>query len=410
MGQPTALISGAGIAGCAVANWLAAAGWRPTLVERAPQPRVGGYVIDFWGLGYDLSTRMGLGAAVEAAGYHVKEMSVADDQGRTLARMDVKLLDALTEGRYVSLPRGDLARLLLEAARPNAEMIFGDEIETVSPTEDAIEVRLAGGGGGRFDLVIGADGLHSNLRRRMFGPDQRYEKPLGYAVAVFEAEGYRPRDPDVYRIHSKPGRMVGRFTLRGDRTVFMFVFAHRAALPTDLAKQKALLTETYRDDRWELPEILGRLAEAETLYLDAVNQVVAPQWSKGRAVLLGDAAACVSLLAGQGSALAMIAAYVLAGEIASARGDLPAALQRYERRLRPLFEAKQTGAVKFAGALAPRTPAGLWFRNQVIKLLAAPGVARLVLGREILDPLTLPEYPELGPPRGGAWHAGSTTT
>jgi 2-polyprenyl-6-methoxyphenol hydroxylase-like FAD-dependent oxidoreductase len=393
MPPKTVLISGAGIAGPAAAFWLNAAGWKTTIVERAPGPRDGGYVIDFWGLGYDLAERMGLLDEIERVGYHAREVRVVGDHGERLAGFGTRVFDELTGGRFVTLARRDLSRLLLAAAAPATEVIFGDEIVALSQHADGVDVRLRGGSVRRFDLVVGADGLHSQVRRLAFGPDEPFEKRLGYVVAAFEAQGYRPRDPDVYVMYGRPGRMIGRFTLSDDQSLFLFVVAFEGALPTTLDAQKALLRSLYRTDGWESAEILRRLETTQELYIDQVSQIVAPSWSSGRVVLVGDAAFCPSLLAGQGSALAIVAAYVLAGELARSPGGVDEALAAYERLLRPYIATKQAGAARFAGAFAPRSRFGLWFRNLVIRSLALPGFAKFTIGREIIDRLALPDYP-----------------
>jgi 2-polyprenyl-6-methoxyphenol hydroxylase-like FAD-dependent oxidoreductase len=389
-----ALISGAGIAGPAAAWWLQAAGWETTIVEQAPALRQGGYAIDFWGLGYDLAERMGLRDAIEAAGYHVRELKMVGDRGQRLAGFGVSVFDELTGGRYVTIARSDLSRLIM-AAQASTSVRFGDEIAALAQDARGVDVTFASGDAGRYDLVIGAGGLHSGVRRLVFGPDEQFEKPLGYAVAAFEADGYRPREPDVYVMHGAPGRLVGRFTLHEDRSLFLFVFTLDGEVPDSLEAQRALLRSVFGGDGWETAEILRRMDEADDLYLDRVSQIVAPAWSRGRVALLGDAAFCVSLLAGQGSALAIVAAYVLAGELARSSGDVGSALAEYERRLRPYIEEKQAGAVRFAGAFAPRTAFGVWFRNLVIRALRVPGLARFVIGRELADNLPLPDYPAL---------------
>lgn len=384
------MISGAGIGGPTLAYWLKAGGFTPTLVERASALRAGGYVIDFWGLGYDIAQRMGLGQQINRVGYHVREMRIVDDHGRRVAGFGTKVFDELTGGRYVTLARSDLSRLLFEKAA--ADTIFDDEITSIQEQSDGVEVEFRRSDKCRFDLVVGADGLHSNVRRIVFGPEQQVEKCLGYAVAAFEAKGYRPRDEDIYLMYGWPGQMVGRFTLREDRTLFLFVFATSDYLPTALDQQKAILLERYRDGLWECPLILEQMSRTSELYLDTVSQIMMPRWSRGRVVLLGDAACCVSLTAGQGSALAMISAYVLAGELLGSGGNYPEAFRNYEAVLRDYIYGKQQGAERFAGAIAPRTRGGLWFRNQVVKALAIPGLARLSVGRDIIDTLRLPTY------------------
>jgi 2-polyprenyl-6-methoxyphenol hydroxylase-like FAD-dependent oxidoreductase len=398
MPQRTALISGAGIAGPASAFWLNAAGWRTSIVERAPKLRSGGYVIDFWGLGFELADRMGLRDGIERVGYHMKEVRVVGEHGERLAGFGLSAFDALTGGRFITLPRSELSRVILDRAAPPTTVRFGDEITGLAQGAEGVDVTFASGASGRYDLVIGAGGLHSGVRRLVFGPDEQFEKPLGYAVAAFEADGYEPRDPDIYMMYGRPGRMIGRFTLRANRSLFLFIFRSDRKLPATLAEQKSFLNAIYGDDGWEAPQILQRLASTDDLYLDRVSQIIAPTWSKGRVALLGDAAFCVSLLAGQGSALAIVAAYVLAGELARSGDRIEEALASYERQLRSYVSTKQAGAVRFAGAFAPRTRFGVWFRNLVMSALAVPGVAKFAVGREITDRLNLP-YDPLDPTR-----------
>lgn len=387
------LISGAGIAGPTLAYWLKAAGFEPTLIERAPVLRANGYVIDFWGLGYDIAERMGMLPDINRNGYHVREMRIVDDTGRGLAGFGTKVFTELTGGRYVTLQRSELSRLLFEKIQGRVESIFGDEIVALCEEPDGVRVVLKHAGERWFDLVIGADGLHSVVRRLAFGPQSSFEKHLGYAVAAIEVRGYRPRDGDVYLMYNRLGRMIGRFTLHDDRTLFLFVFAvEDACLPARLDAQKTMLREIYRHGGWECPEILAELDRADELYFDRVSQIRMQNWTRGRVALVGDAAFCVSLLAGQGSALAMISAYVLAGELAAAHGRYQQAFVRYDAMLRSYIDAKQRGAERFAGAVAPKTSAGLVFRNMVIKAFAIPGLARLAVGRDIADVLQLPEY------------------
>ena len=392
MSGKTVLIAGAGIAGPTLAYWLKAGGFEPTLIERAPALRSGGYVIDFWGLGYDIAERMGLIAEINRVGYHMRELRIVGDRGQRITGFGADVFRELTGGRYVSLARSDLSRLLFEKARDSTEIIFDNEIVGLRELDDGVEAQLRDGTR-RFDLVIGADGLHSAVRELTFGPQSRFEKHLGYRVAAFEAAGYRPRDENIYVMRGQPGRMVGRFALHGERTLFLFVFtADGAEHPMTLDGQKAMLRARFGDDGWECARILDALERTDELYFDRVSQIRMESWTKGRVALVGDAAFCVSLLAGQGSALAMISAYVLAGELAKADGDHEQAFARYESFLRGFIEGKQRGAQRFAGAFAPRTPAGLWFRNLMIKAFSIPGLARFAVGRDITDSLALPEY------------------
>ena len=238
----------------------------------------------------------------------------------------------------MTVARSDLSRLLFRKIGATTEVIFGDEVVALEEHSDGVMVEFKHAGRRRFDLMVGADGLHSNVRPLVFGPQSEFEKPLGNAAAAFEARGYRPRDENVYVMNNRPGRIVGRFVLRDDLTLFLFVFADDIALqPAQLAlsAQKAILRERYGHGKWECPRILGELDRTQELYFDRISQIRMEAWSRGRVGLVGDAAFCVSLAAGQGSALAMTAAYVLAGELAQAQGRHDEAFARYEGSCAP---------------------------------------------------------------------------
>ena len=246
-----------------------------------------------------------------------------------------------------------------------------------------------------FDLVIGADGLHSTVRDLVFGPERQFEKQLGYRVASFEVEGYRPRDELVAVTYSTPGRQVGRFALRGDRTMFSFIFrGERLTSPEPLnaKERKAVLHQVFADAGWECPQILQAMDQVSDVYYDRVSQIRMDGWSKGRVMLIGDAAACVSLLAGEGAGLAMTEAYVLAGELNRAGHDYQAAYRRYEQLLRPFVEDKQKSVRYFASAFVPKTRVGVWIRNQVTKLMAFPPLAQYLFVRKLRDDFDLPDY------------------
>lgn len=387
------LISGAGLAGPALAYWLNQSGYAVTLVEKAPALRKGGYVIDFWGLGYDLAERMGLLAEIRKVGYQVQEMKIVGDRNEKRAGFGTRVFEELTGGRYTTLSRSDLSRLLFETIKDCTAVLFDTEVIALRQNGNGVDVEFSNGSADTFDLVIGADGLHSGVRRLAFGLQSLFEHHLGYCVAAFETQGYPLREEDVYLMYCQPGRMVGRFALHGDRTLFLFVFASQAdTFPQTLEEQKAALDDAYRGGKWETAAILDILADTESLYFDRVSQIRMPTWSHGRVALCGDAAFCVSLLAGQGYALAMVAAYVLAGELKRANGDHRVAFVRYERVLRDYIALKQQGAERFAGAIAPKTWFGLWFRNMIVHTMRIPGIAKLAIGREMIDRLMLPDY------------------
>ena len=322
-------------------------------------------------------------------------MRVVNSHGRRVGGFDVDIFRQLTRGRYVSIPRSSLSRLIYRKIEGRHEVIFGDSITSIGQTGDSVEVAFEHGSARRFDLVVGADGLHSKVRELAFGSEASFEKCLGYTVAAFEVSGHRPNDQGVYVSYVVPGKQVGRFSLRDDRTLFLLIFAtdrDEQSQPHDVSARKALLRAEFDDIGWECPQILAALEECNELYFDRVSQIRMDSWTRGRVTLLGDAAFCPSLLAGQVSALAMIAAYVLAGELGEDADLSLDGLQRYEQLLRPFMSAKQKAAAQFARSFAPRTRMGVLLRNQITRALTIPFVARLVLGGSLLDRIDLPEY------------------
>ena len=401
MKNPNILISGAGIAGPTLAYWLQRHGFNPTLVESATQLRSGGYVIDFWGTGYDVAERMGIVPRLKTLGYDVQEVLAVDSDGKRIAGFSVDVVREAIEGRYTSIARGDLAQAIYQALEGRVETLLGDRIRSLEQSANGVEVTFEHSPARRFDLVIGADGLHSGVRELAFGPQQQYEKFLGYSVAAFEAAGYRPRDEQVYVGYNQPGKMIARFTLRDDRSMFMAVCASDGPAPradgqanheeSDRAVRQ-FIHEQFDHAGWESREIMAAMDRSGDLYFDRVSQIRMDSWSKGRVALIGDAAACPSLLAGEGSALAMTEGYVLAGELATAGGDHGVAFDRFEQRLRKFIEGKQHDAANFAGAFAPRTAFGLFVRNLVTRAMGFAPVAKLVMERSLVDRFALPDY------------------
>ena len=389
------VINGAGIAGPALAYWLERSGHEVVLVEKAPHFRTGGYVVDFWGVGYTVAERMGILPEVRERGYRSRELRAVDRRGRKVSGFSTDFLFQSMKDRFTSVPRGDLALAIYRTIEKRVETLFENSISAIDQGPAGVQVRFEHGAARDFDLVIGADGLHSTVRELVFGPESQFEKPLGYRVAVFEVEGYRPRDELVYVTYTTPGRQVGRFSLRGDRTMFGLLFRSEMMTgrePLNAIERKAALRQVFADAGWECAHILQAMDQVSDVYYDRVSQIRMEAWSKGRVALIGDAAACVSLLGGEGAGLAMAEAYVLAGELDRSGHDCQAAFRRYEELLRPFAEARQKSARYFAAALVPKTRLGLWIRNQAMKLMALPAVAHYLLGRELRDDFNLPTY------------------
>ncbi|UJP10159.1 FAD-binding domain [Microbacterium sp. KUDC0406] len=388
------LIVGAGIAGPTLAYWLARTGHEPTIVERAPQLREGGYVVDFWGTGYDVAERMGIVPRLLDEGYRFRELREVDSRGRRVSHLDpLRLIDA-AHGRYVSIARSDLARAIYDAVPGGVETIFDDTVTQLHDDGHRVQVEFLHAPPREFDLVIGADGLHSRVRTLSFDPEQQVERYLGITVAAFDIPGYRPRDELVAVTHTEVGAQALRIALRDDSTMVCFMFRHEGDLPLDdVEAQQTLLRGRLGGMGWEVPEILDRMQAAGTFYMDRASQIRLPTWSHGRIALVGDAAACPSLLAGQGSALAMVEAYVLAMALQDAQGDHAAAFAAWEQRLAAVVRGKQDAAIGLGAAFAPRNRMQLWLRNGVLGLMGIPFIANLAMGRSLRDPIDLPPVP-----------------
>jgi 2-polyprenyl-6-methoxyphenol hydroxylase-like FAD-dependent oxidoreductase len=391
----TVLISGAGIAGCCLAWWLQRYGYAVTLVEQAPEARAGGYVIDFWGLGYRVAEKMGLLDELRRCDLDVAQFRVVDGSGRQISGFNQGALKGLTGGRIMSLPRSAVALALYEAVKDRVAVRFDEGVTGLRDGSDGVDVTFRRGEAQRFDLVVGADGLHSAVRRLAFGDEAPFERFLGYYVAAFTAPGYPHRDRHAYVTYGEPGRQIWRITLDDTTAVFLLVFAEAdpKAIPLhDAARQKEILTGLYRQSGWEAKEMLRALETTDDLYFDRVSQISMPQWTKGRIALIGDACACPSLLAGEGSAMAMAEAYTLAGELHAAGDDHAAAFQSYERRLRPYVERKQKGARGFATSFVPKSALGLWLRNTAINVATGLGLTKMLFGAQLNDDFELADY------------------
>ena len=391
----TILISGAGIAGPTLAYWLCRFGFTPTLIEHAPELRTGGYIMDFWGAGFDVAERMRLIPQLRQAGYDLRALRIVDERGRRVGGFCTGRFGRVLRQRYLSILRGDLVAQIYAKLEGRVETLFGDSIRALSENEAGIEVEFDDATPRRFDLVVGADGLHSQVRGLIFGPEAQHEIYLGYCAASFAAEGYPHRDADVYVAYCEPGKQVARFALRDDRTVFFLVFAVDAKPAVDRhnsARRREILDRLLGGAGWECQQISRSLDRSSDLYFDAVSQIRLDGWHRGRVALIGDAAFCPSLLAGQGSSLAMASAYVLAGELRRAGGNFRAAYPAYQALMKPFIDRKQRQAVGFARQFAPRTRLGLAARNALSRLLGVPLIGDLMVKQMFADRIDLPEY------------------
>jgi 2-polyprenyl-6-methoxyphenol hydroxylase-like FAD-dependent oxidoreductase len=339
------LVAGASIAGPALAHWLCRRGAEVTVVEQAPELRPGGQAVDARGVAKEVIRRMGLDGAVRAActdtagaytvdvNGNVVETYRADDDGGDGYIADIEIL------------RGDLSQVLYDDTRDGVEYVFGDRIAELTQDADGVDVTFAGGGRRRFELVVGADGLHSALRAMVFGPRERYLRHLGLVLAFYTVPNEFGVDRWLIDYQDQTsGRSAGLRPLR-DATRAMAMFSFPAADfdidHRDVEGHKRLLREQVAGLGWLTPRILAHLDDAPDFYLDQVAQVVMGRWSDRRVGLIGDAAFSSSPMSGQGTGLALVGAYLLAGELAAAGWDPDAGFARYEARMRSFVEANQ---------------------------------------------------------------------
>ncbi|MEV4469869.1 FAD-dependent monooxygenase [Nonomuraea sp. NPDC049504] len=356
MRNTNVLISGASIAGPALAHWLIRYGFAVTVVERAPSLRLGGQAVDFKGATHrTVLSRMGILDDVRRLQTGGSDQEIVDAAGRRLT-----VIPGEFTGGDVEITRGDLSRLLYERTAPACEYVFGDSITSLTETRDGVHVTFERAAPRTFDLVVGADGIHSNVRRLAFGPEEEFVRFLGHYYALVET-GLDFGEPA--KMYNEPGRMVA---VGGTKAPAFFVFASEALEYDryDAEQQKKLLGRAYAGMGWRVPEIMDAVRDAREVYFDSLSQVRIDRYSQGRLVLLGDAA-YGNTLGGFGTGLAVVGAYVLAGELAAAGGDHRAAFAEYERQFRPYAKiAKNGNAGPF---LAPGSPAKMRLRNWTFK-------------------------------------------
>lgn len=400
------LISGASIAGPALAYWLRRYGFRPTVVERAPRLREGGQAIDLRGAARDAAERMGIMPQVRQAHTGARGMAMVDRDNRRLASMGSDLLgDSGGLIADIEILRGDLAHILYEASQDGVEYIFGDSIASLALDDDGVTVTFEHAAPRRFDLVVGADGVHSMVRSLAFGNEARFVRPLGAQVAVFGATTSLKMDgwELMYRIPGKrgaPGKTAALYPLKQPgqaRAMFYFVPPSVEYDRHNVEEQKRLVAEAFAGEGWQVPEMLRAMWEAQDFYFDSVNQVHMSHWSAGRVALLGDAGYCPSPMTGLGTSLALVGAYVLAGELAVSDGDYAVAYARYEREMRPYVEKAQAQTKGAFGFLMPKSHRQAWMLETMFRMLPylpwrgliAAGVAKAA------NAVTLKDYPHM---------------
>ncbi|QNE20591.1 monooxygenase [Kribbella qitaiheensis] len=378
MTTKTVLISGAGVGGPTLAYWLARHGFRPTVVERSAGLRSSGNPVDVRGPAVRVVQQMGVMEQLRQAATSVTALSFVNDGGREVGRVNLRAMQRAGRSQEVEVTRTDLARVLYDASRDSAEYLFDDTITALSQDAEGVDVTFENAAPRRFDLVIGADGLHSMVRRLAFGAERDFVRHMGLYVATMQLGGPAESERDVL-LFNTPGRMVSVHPVRG-QALAAFIFRSPAVKGfdhRDLAQHRQILTDAYEGDGWRVPELLERAQVAEDIWLDAVSQVRLDSWANARIALLGDAASSVSLF-GDGSTLALAGAHTLAEELAATPGDPASAFARYETRHRKLVDPRQGNVAVAAGLMVPASRTGIVARNLATRLWpAAAGVSWL---------------------------------
>lgn len=401
MPKPRVLISGASIAGPALAFWLHRYGFEPTVVERAPELRLGGQNIDVRGAGREVSRRMGIEDSIRAATTGEVGTRFLGPGGKTVAEFPAGTTDSGGATAELEILRGDLAEILVSSSQPNTDYRFGDRIASIHEEADGVTVGFDNAPDERFDLVVAADGIGSSTRQLVFGNEADI-RSLGLEI-TYATIPRTAADDDWWRWYNAPG---GRsITLRPDSqgtiraALNLITDRNRQDVGADRrtpAQQRARLRAQFGDAGWEAQRILAGIDDADDLYFESIGQVHAPRWSSGRVALLGDAAYCASPVSGMGTSLALTGAYVLAGELAAHRHHRDA-FAGYERIMRPYVAQAQQLPPGTPRAANPQSRLGIAAFGVALKVAATPFIGKL--GDRFFTPpadkIELPDYSHL---------------
>jgi 2-polyprenyl-6-methoxyphenol hydroxylase-like FAD-dependent oxidoreductase len=363
------LISGGGIAGLTLAIALKRRGFDPVVIEKEPGPRREGYMMDFFGTGWDVAERMGLIDDLHAVRYPIDALDFVNGAGKPYMHMPIERVRNALANRYVYLRRQDLERILAEHARKvGVTPHYGRSLAALTDRADAVHVRFTEGAADEFALVVGADGVHSRVRELVFGEERQFARFLGLYVAAFHVMRDRLPVTRAAMIYEEPDQLSMIYPLDADRLDATFVFRHGEMGHLPQSERLAFLRERMRGAGWIVADVLAACPAEAPVFFDSVTQIVMPQWHRGRVALIGDAGGCLTLLAGQGSHMAMAGGYVLAEELARGQ-DHVAAFTAYQKFLKPAVDKKQKDAARFAPLFVPKPNSRPWLRQLAIRLL-----------------------------------------
>uniref|UniRef100_UPI001908E92A FAD-dependent monooxygenase n=1 Tax=Streptomyces adelaidensis TaxID=2796465 RepID=UPI001908E92A len=366
------LISGASVAGPTLAFWLNRYGFAVTVVERAGALRGGGYPIDVRGTALEVVRRMGILPRLRDAHIDLRRLTFLDGDGSEVASVNPHSVTGGVAGRDVEVRRGDLTDALYTAVRDDVEFLFDDCIDTLDQSGLGVDVTFRGGSRHTFDMVFGADGLHSRTREFLFGPEEQFHRYLGYCFAGFTMRNTFGLSHETM-MWNAPGRAAALYAVGDNDEVHAFLnFAHPEP-PFDAFRnpeaQRDLVSAVFADAGWEVPGMLAAMRDADDLFFDGVSQIRMPRWSSGRVALVGDAAYAPSFLTGQGSSLALVGAYMLAASLADQDRDHAAGFAAYEHGTREFVTVNQEQVGEGDATLLPTTARALEQRNDMLRNL-----------------------------------------
>jgi 2-polyprenyl-6-methoxyphenol hydroxylase-like FAD-dependent oxidoreductase len=386
MNRNRILVSGAGIAGLTLAIQLKQSGFEPLVIERERAPRNAGYMMDFFGSGWDVASRLGLIERLRAVRYPIEALGFVGADGEPYLKVPVARIRDALGGRYMYLRRPDLEQALLERAREaGIDIRYGTWLHALNEFDDCVHATFVGGATDNFALVIGADGAHSGVRRLAFGPERRFARFLGLYVAAFHLGDGAGRLGGLCKLYEETNRSAFFYPLDSARMDATYVFRHDAQTVPP-GRSLAFVRAHYDGGGWITADVLRDYRDSEPIFFDRATQIVMPRWHDGRIALVGDACGCLTLLAGQGSHMAMAGAYLLARELAR-HNDHRDAFAAYQDALKPQVDRKQREAARYANLFVPSARSRPWLRRLVLHLIFSAAGLRLMMrtmGRGVL--------------------------
>jgi len=373
------LVSGGGIGGLTLAIELKRRGFEPQVIEREPDLRREGYMMDFFGTGWDVAQRMGLLERLRAVRYPIDNLEFVDSAGTPYVHIPISRLRRALNNEYVYLRRQDLERILAERARETGVAVrYGTTLAALEDKGQTVHARFDDGRSEEFALVVGADGVHSRVRELAFGEERQFARFLGLYVAGFHAPSDKFPLNRTVKLFEEPDRVAFLYPLDERLLDATYVF-RQSETHVPHGERLGFLRERYRGAGWVAEDVLKAHAADDPIFFDSVTQIVMPQWHKGRVALIGDACGCLTLLAGQGSHMAMAGGYVLAEELAR-QPDHTTAFTAYQKFFKPHVDKKQRDAARFAGLFVPKPNSWPWLRRLTLKLMFSRPLIKFGLG------------------------------